>query len=118
SPTKSSAWLLQQVSGIPSSKLRRMVQHTQENRTNHAAPEHRRGIKHVTADSPSRSRTAVVARKMQRLRAGGAPRLMDLFAGCGGLTLGFTTAGFDSVAAVEIDHDAAATHHANFGTRI
>jgi DNA (cytosine-5)-methyltransferase 1 len=39
---------------------------------------------------------------------------LDLFAGCGGLSLGFRTAGFDILGGVEIDATAAATHGANF----
>lgn len=39
---------------------------------------------------------------------------MDLFAGAGGLSLGFEQAGFDVVAAVEYDPVHAATHHYNF----
>src|SRR3954467_2474869 len=43
-------------------------------------------------------------------------RLLDVFAGCGGLTQGFVeTKRFESVAAVELDADAAATYRANFG---
>jgi len=42
--------------------------------------------------------------------------MIDLFAGCGGLTTGFTSTGrFESVAAVEFDLAAAATFAANFG---
>lgn len=43
--------------------------------------------------------------------------LVDLFAGCGGMTLGFRRAGFRSVLAVENDHAAASTYAANFGSR-
>lgn len=41
--------------------------------------------------------------------------LVDLFAGCGGMTAGFAHEGFESVAAVEWDLAAAATYAANFG---
>jgi DNA (cytosine-5)-methyltransferase 1 len=41
--------------------------------------------------------------------------LLDLFAGCGGMTRGFLDQGsFTSVGAVEIDRAAAATYAANF----
>lgn len=44
-----------------------------------------------------------------------APTLIDLFAGCGGMTVGFRKAGFSPVAAVDFDESAAATYAANFG---
>jgi DNA (cytosine-5)-methyltransferase 1 len=55
-----------------------------------------------------------LARKMQRLAAGKAPRVLDLFAGCGGLSLGFSSAGFNLAAAMELDPLAARSHARNF----
>jgi DNA (cytosine-5)-methyltransferase 1 len=52
--------------------------------------------------------------KLARLAAGAPPRVLDLFAGCGGLSLGFKSAGFEIAAAVEYDPDAAASHGLNF----
>ncbi len=43
------------------------------------------------------------------------PTLIDLFAGCGGMTRGFVDAGYKPVRAVEHDLFAAATYEANFG---
>ena len=43
------------------------------------------------------------------------PTLIDLFAGCGGMTSGFVRRGFTPVLAVEHDLHAAATYAANFG---
>jgi len=41
-------------------------------------------------------------------------RTVDLFAGCGGLSLGFHRAGFRCVSAIEINEDARKSHAANF----
>jgi DNA (cytosine-5)-methyltransferase 1 len=55
-----------------------------------------------------------IANKIRRLADGGAPRVLDLFAGCGGISLGFQSAGFEIAGAVEFDPEAAASHGANF----
>jgi DNA (cytosine-5)-methyltransferase 1 len=55
-----------------------------------------------------------VLARMARLRAGARPRVLDLFSGCGGLSLGFHAQGFEIAAAVEFDRDAAASHGTNF----
>jgi DNA (cytosine-5)-methyltransferase 1 len=55
-----------------------------------------------------------IQRKISRLRSGNPPRFMDLFSGCGGISLGFATAGFELVASVEMDPWAAESHGANF----
>jgi len=57
---------------------------------------------------------AAVTWKINRLRKGDTPRVLDLFSGCGGLSLGFKTAGFEILGAAEIDKDAASTHGVNF----
>lgn len=58
--------------------------------------------------------TEAVRRKIARLATGGAPRVLDLFAGCGGLSLGFQAAGFSIRAAIEFDPEAARSHGENF----
>ena len=55
-----------------------------------------------------------IRQKISRLQAGEKPRVLDLFAGCGGISLGFTAAGFALSAAVEFDAEAAASHGHNF----
>jgi DNA (cytosine-5)-methyltransferase 1 len=58
--------------------------------------------------------TNVHQRKLERIKKGELPRVLDLFAGAGGLSLGFKTAGFEIIAALEIDEEASQTHALNF----
>ncbi len=55
-----------------------------------------------------------VIAKISRLKSGGIPRVLDLFSGCGGFSLGFLAAGFKIVGGVEIDPEAAVSHAMNF----
>lgn len=52
--------------------------------------------------------------KIQRIREGGRPRVLELCSGCGGMSLGLATAGFELVAHVESDQTAAASYALNF----
>src|SRR5689334_2419921 len=46
-------------------------------------------------------------------------RVVDLFAGCGGISAGFEATGsFRTVGAVEVDRDASATYERNFGIEV
>jgi len=56
----------------------------------------------------------VILRKLERLQTSEKPRVLDLFAGCGGISLGFEAAGFDMRGSVEFDPDAARSHGLNF----
>ena len=56
----------------------------------------------------------IIQEKLWRLRAGGRPRVLDLFSGCGGLSLGFRAAGFEIAAAIDNDSTAVTSHGANF----
>lgn len=58
--------------------------------------------------------TTILRAKLDRLRSGKRPRVLDLFAGCGGISLGFEAAGFEIKAAVEFDPAAAKSHGLNF----
>lgn len=55
----------------------------------------------------------ILDHKIRRLERGEPPRVLDLFAGCGGFSLGFQTAGFRLLNAVEFDLSAARTHSLN-----
>ena len=52
--------------------------------------------------------------KIERIKKGGEPRVLDLFSGCGGISLGFHSAGFKISSFIEIDKHAAETHCKNF----
>jgi DNA (cytosine-5)-methyltransferase 1 len=52
--------------------------------------------------------------KLERLRSGEPPRVVDLFAGCGGISLGAQLAGCTVIGAVEFDQAAARSHALNF----
>lgn len=54
------------------------------------------------------------ARKLERLAAGGKPRVLDLFSGAGGISLGFQRVGFQIEGALEIEPLPARTHALNF----
>lgn len=57
----------------------------------------------------------LMSQKLQRVRGGSKPpRVLDLFSGCGGLSLGFKRAGYDIAGAVEFDSHAAKSHGLNF----
>lgn len=56
----------------------------------------------------------VYEKKLTRLAAGARPRVLDLFGGCGGISLGFQSEGFHITAAVEIDPIAVRSHARNF----
>lgn len=62
------------------------------------------------ADAQRRARIM----KLERLHSGERPRLLDLFAGCGGMSLGFQAAGYQLAGAVEFDEIAARSHAFNF----
>jgi DNA (cytosine-5)-methyltransferase 1 len=57
-------------------------------------------------------------RKLDRLRRGAQPRVLDLFSGAGGISLGFMRAGFSIEGALELDPLAARTHATNFHSHL
>jgi DNA (cytosine-5)-methyltransferase 1 len=58
--------------------------------------------------------TTAIDQKLERLASGGKPRVLDLFSGCGGFSLGFERAGCKIVGGVELDPTAARSHARNF----
>lgn len=59
-------------------------------------------------------KSAAIQKKKRRHLEGHALRVVDLFAGCGGFSLGFEHAGFDILGSVECDPNAARSHALNF----
>lgn len=53
-------------------------------------------------------------KKLERVTRGGKVRYLDLFSGCGGLSLGFHSAGYEMIGTVESDPLAARSHAINF----
>lgn len=62
----------------------------------------------------NRTEDPALIRKLERLARGEAPRVLDLFSGAGGISLGFNKAGFAIQGALELDPFAALTHATNF----
>lgn len=69
-------------------------------------------VKRSTSAGTNTSKTA--SRPKRRPTESG-PTVVDLFAGCGGMTAGFVAEGFDPRLAVEWELPAAATYAANYG---
>jgi DNA (cytosine-5)-methyltransferase 1 len=61
-----------------------------------------------------RRRAELIAPKLARLRQGEAPRVLDLFAGCGGLSLGCQLGGARIIGGVESDPVAVRSYALNF----
>lgn len=57
---------------------------------------------------------AIRSAKLEAIREGTKPRVLELCSGCGGMSLGLAAAGFDLLAHVEIDPTAAASYALNF----
>jgi DNA (cytosine-5)-methyltransferase 1 len=57
---------------------------------------------------------AALHARLHRLAGGAAPRVLDMFSGAGGISLGFQRSGFKIEGALEIDALAALTHATNF----
>ena len=59
-------------------------------------------------------RAEIRATKLKRIREKKAPRVLELCSGCGGMSLGLASAGFDLLAHVEFDAGAAESYALNF----
>lgn len=56
----------------------------------------------------------IIKQKLNAVLTGEKPRVLDLFGGCGGMSLGFHAAGFDIRGTIEMDPHAARSHAINF----
>lgn len=56
----------------------------------------------------------LIREKLRRLQDGQPPRVVDLFSGCGGMSLGFQSAGCEILAGIELEEIRAKTHARNF----
>jgi DNA (cytosine-5)-methyltransferase 1 len=61
---------------------------------------------------------AIIRRKLRRLRDGHPARVLDLFAGCGGMSLGAHLAGCRILGGLELDPKAARSHAHNFHSEL
>ena len=55
----------------------------------------------------------IIQKKLSRLRRGEQPQVLDLFSGCGGLSLGFSAAGFGIAAGIDSNLAAAVSYGTN-----
>jgi DNA (cytosine-5)-methyltransferase 1 len=65
-------------------------------------------------DSRGKINVRAIQAKLTRIRAGGAPRFIDLFCGCGGISLGLAKAGMIAVAGFDADVPSMRTWWSNF----
>lgn len=68
----------------------------------------------LTIQEMERANQAIIQQKIERIRSGRKPRILDLFSGCGGMSLGLFSAGCEISAAMELDSHAAMSHGINF----
>lgn len=59
----------------------------------------------------------LIRAKLRRIRDGKPARVVDLFSGCGGMSLGFQSAGCEILAGIELEEIRAKTHARNFHGR-
>lgn len=108
---------------VPYKRYRMSIQtelrKSQPSKTNEKPSPHAADLSSSTGKNSSAqtSDDKLIRDKLQRIQNGGEIRYMDMFAGCGGISLGLLTAGFTPVASIEMDPWAAKSHGANFGSR-